>query len=98
MHVGPQHFDDLQSSQACPGFLREVAVDALLPFCSMVVTVLNCISWLQRTALHVGARKGHVDVVKKLLACGADPNICGEASQFGSGITVGADYCIIFGT
>ena len=33
---------------------------------------MSCTLWLQRTALHASARKGHLDVVKKLISSGAD--------------------------
>ena len=33
---------------------------------------MSCTLWLQRTALHSSARKGHLDVVKTLVSCGAD--------------------------
>ena len=33
---------------------------------------MSCTLWLQRTALHASARKGHLDVVRKVISCGAD--------------------------
>ncbi|KAL0045887.1 hypothetical protein WJX82_007633 [Trebouxia sp. C0006] len=46
---------------------------------------VNDVNPNERTALYKGASKGHLDVVDKLLSCGADPNICGDVYISGHG-------------